>query len=306
MDLRALDLIAVFVQVVDSRSFRAAAKALGMSKSTVSLKVAQLEDTLGARLLERTTRTLKLTEVGTAFYAQSQPALSQLHEAGQHVLDTRARPSGRLRIAMLFEPGQLLLSGILSEYLARYPEVHVDVELTDRYVDLVNEGFDVALRPGPLPDSSLKSLRFTMSGGLKLYASPTYLRGRSRLRRPEDLASHDCLVMSTKHHPTQWDFVQGRRKVALRVKERMRVNSFVLLRDLAVAGHGITRLPETFARPAVRAGKLRAVLEDFAPPPVEWHALYPSARNLSPKVRAFLEVLEQRFLQAFDGLASTA
>ncbi|WP_338863248.1 LysR family transcriptional regulator [Myxococcus stipitatus] len=306
MDLRALDLVAVFVQVVDSRSFRAAATLLGMSKSTVSLKVAQLEDTLGARLLERTTRTLKLTEVGTAFYAQAQPALSQLHDAGQHVLDTRARPSGRLRIAMLFEPGQLLLSGILSEYLQRYPEVHVDVELTDRYVDLVNEGFDVALRPGPLPDSSLKSLRFTVSGGMRLYASPAYLRRKGRLQRPEDLASHDCLVMSTKHPPAQWDFIRGRRKVSVRVKERMRVNSFVLLRDLAVAGHGLARLPESFARPAVHAGKLRSVLDAYAPPPVEWHALYPSARNLSPKVRAFLEVLEQRFLRAFDELASTA
>ncbi|MCE9670855.1 LysR substrate-binding domain-containing protein [Myxococcus stipitatus] len=303
MEPSTLDLVAVFVRVVESRSFRAAARVLGMSKSTVSLKVARLEDVLGARLLERTTRTLRLTDVGAAYYEQVQPALSSLDEAERRVLDSRARPSGRLRVAMLFEPGQFLLGSIVSEYMRRHPAVQVDVELTDRYVDLVQEGFDVALRPGPLPDSSLVTRRLGTPGRLRLYASPAYLERRGRPRRPEDLSSHDCLVMSTKHPPTTWDFVRDRKPLRVQVRERMRVNSFVVLRELAVAGHGITRLPESFARAAVRAGTLRGVLDAWCPDPPEWHVLYPSTRNLSPRVRAFLEVLEECFLPAFEGVA---
>lgn len=291
-----LNAVAIFLKVVELKSFRAAARALGVPKSTVSMKVSQLEDQLGARLLERTTRTLRLTDAGSAYRRQVEPALDALREAERAITDLQARPTGRLRITTAVEFGQNdpALADVLAEYMRRYPTVEVQVELLDRRVDLIEEGFDLAIRSGPLEDSTLIGRRIAGRGAFRVYASPGYLRRRGEPRTPEELADHDCMVMTSQSQPTRWAFRGKRKPVTVEVRPRVAVNGFLVLRALAVAGLGLTRLPEFIGAPARKAGTLRTVLDDFTLPPTSWHAVYPSARNLSPKVRSFIELLEER------------
>jgi DNA-binding transcriptional LysR family regulator len=288
-----LNAVAVFAKVVELKNFRAAARALDIPRSTVSLRVAQLEDRLGVRLLERTTRSLRLTDAGSAYYRTVTPALEALHAAERGVDERKARPSGALRITTTVEGGQLMLAPIAAEYMRRYPEVQLHIELTDRHVDLVEEGFDLALRMGKLPDSSLVARKLSPIGRLRVYASPDYLSRRGEPRRPQLLAKHDCLIMTSHREPTTWTFEVRRKPLRIAVRPRASANSFVLLRELAVAGLGIARLPDNAAESSVRAGALRAVLDAFAPPPMPWHAVFPSARYRSPKLRALLDLLEE-------------
>jgi DNA-binding transcriptional LysR family regulator len=177
MDNLKADLQAVrlFVQVVDSKTFRAAAEALGVPKSTVSLRVAQLEDQLGERLLERTTRRLRLTDAGAAYYQSAIAALEALRDAERTLADRRSRPAGRLRVTTTIEGGQYVFAPLFAEYLRRYPEVELEVFLTDRRVDLIEEGVDLALRGGELPDSGFIAHRLKLRGSFGYYASPAYL-----------------------------------------------------------------------------------------------------------------------------------
>jgi DNA-binding transcriptional LysR family regulator len=295
-----LNAVTMLLKVVELRNFRAAARALGVPKSTVSAKIAQLEDHLGVRLLERTTRTLRPTDAGNSYLRFVAPAFELLEE-GEHVVnDLQAKPSGRLRLTTTVEFGQggPYLTRALVEYARRYPAVDVEVELLDRRVDLVEEGFDLAVRAGPLSDSSLIARRLGPAH-LRLYASPEYLRRRGTPRRPRDLVRHDCLVMTNHLEPETWSF---RRKsgskpesITVDVEPRIAVNSFRVLRALAIAGQGITRLPDHLGAEAVRDGTLRSLLDGHAPPPAYWHAVYPSARHQSSKVRGFIEVLEAAF-----------
>jgi DNA-binding transcriptional LysR family regulator len=290
-----LNAVAVFASVLQHRSFRGAGRALGMPKSTVSAKVAELEAELGARLLERTTRSLRLTDAGRAYYERVTPALEALAGAALAVEELSAAPSGRLRVTTTVEGGQILMGPLVAEYVTRYPNVEVDVHLADRHVDLIEEGFDLALRGGPLPDSTLVARKLAAPGRLRVYASPAYLAKRGVPRRPKDLERHDCLVMTAQSKPLSWGFRVRRRSVTVEVRARSQANSFVVLRDLALAGIGVARLPDYIGGPASDEGKLRPLLEAFLPPPLPFHAVYPSSRHLSPKVRAMVELLEQRF-----------
>jgi DNA-binding transcriptional LysR family regulator len=286
-----LNAVAAFVKVVDAKTFRAAARALGVPKSTISLKVAQLEDRLGVRLLERTTRTLRLTDAGGAYYRHVAPALEALGDADQVMTDLQAQPSGRLRLTAPVETGYLRLGPIIAEYMRRHPAVQVEVDLTNRRVDLIEEGFDLAIRAGALPDSSLIARRLGGTHYLRLYASPAYLRQYRAPRRPEDLSGHRVLCLNQQN--VIWHFRRKRRVVQVKVNPHAVANSLFVLRDLAAAGLGIARLPELVGKLTSRGGELRTVLDDYCPAEDATSVVYPSARNLSPKVRAFIEVLEQ-------------
>lgn len=289
-----LNAVAVFLKVVELGSFRGAAQALRLPRSTVSLRVAQLEDGLGARLLERTTRALRLTEAGRAYQRQVGPALEAVELAGRAVADLEAEPSGSLRLTAPVELGQVLFGGVLAEYLRRCPGVKLDVELTDRRVDLVEEGFDLALRAGALADSTLVVRKLGAPKRMLLCASPAYLARRGRPRRPADLVRHDCLVMSGARTATSWPFVVRGKPVLVEVTPRVAVNSLRVVRDLTLAGHGIARLPEQLTERARASGALRVVLAAHVGPGLPLHALYPSARHVSPKLRVLIEVLEQQ------------
>ena len=287
----------VFAQVVESKTFRAAARLLGMPKSTVSFRVAQLEDQLGERLLERTTRSLRLTDAGAAYYQRALSALETLQDAERTLSDQKSQLSGRLRVTATIEGGQFVLAPLFAEYARRYPGVELDVFLTDRHVDLIEEGVDLAIRGGALPDSSFVARRLTIPGSMRVYASPSYLKARGTPRQPRDLEAHDCLVMTGQSQPLRWPFTVARKPVSITVKPRAQANSFVVLRELARAGLGVARLPDNLAKPDVDAGILRPVLNSFVPVTSGGglRAVYPSARHLSPKVRALLDLLEEHF-----------
>ncbi len=296
-DLNALQ---VFSAVVDAQGFRGAARALGLPKSTVSRKLADLEAHLGLRLLQRTTRKVALTDAGEAFYRQCAPALAALVEAQKSLVETQAAPRGQLRITAPQSFAELFLGPVLEQYYRQYPEVRVTLDLTDRYVDLISEGFDLALRAGELPDSSLVARAIggpeaQASGRFRCFASPAYLAARGMPRIPRDLVTHDCIIYGANERGAKWTFIVRRRRLLLPVKPRIACNSFFLLLDAAIAGHGIVRMPSFFAAEAEAKGKLIAVLDDLAVPPSPMHAVYPSSRNVAPRVRAFLDLLTQHF-----------
>ncbi|HEX2669330.1 MAG TPA: LysR substrate-binding domain-containing protein [Polyangiaceae bacterium] len=297
-NLRAdLNSVRVFAQVVESKNFRAAARALGMPRSTVSFRVAQLEDQLGERLLERTTRSLRLTDAGAAYHRRALGALEALQEAERTLSDQKSQISGKLRVTATVEGGQFLLAPLFAEYARRYPLVELDVFLADRQVDLIEEGVDLAIRAGALPDSSFVARRLGVPHGLRVYASPGYLKAHGTPRRPRDLANRDCLIMTAQSQPRRWPFTVARKPVSITVKARAQANSFVVIRELACRGLGIARLPLPIAQPAVDAGNLLPLLDAFAQPAKGGglHAVYPSARHLSAKVRALLDLLEELF-----------
>lgn len=297
MPIADLNAVACFSKVVELESFRAAAAALGVPKSTLSRRIAELEDALGARLLERTTRRLRLTDAGRAYHQRIAPALDALGEAERALEEQTAKPAGRLKLTMSMEGGQTLLGPILAEYLARYPEVQLQIELMDRRVDLVEEGFDVAIRAGALPDSSLIARSLGAAGSLRVYASLDYLKRRGIPRHPRELAEHTCMVMTGQSSPLTWTFQHRGKPLPVKVRPHVAANSFKLLAELVAAGHGVARLPNYMAAEPPEAHGLRSVLDSFALPPMPWHVLYPSSRNLSPKVRALVELVERHFAQ---------
>lgn len=283
--------ILVFVEVVKQQNFRAAARALGLSKSTVSQRVADLEEHLGARLLTRTTRSLKLTDIGASFHREVAPALDALRNAEALVGTLQARPSGRLRLTAPVELGHDLLGSVLGRYATQYPEVEIDVVLTDRMVNLVEEGFDLAIRVGPLADSNLVSRRLRMPQELCTVASPRYLAQRGTPKTPRDLAAHRCLVMTGAQTPSAWRYRVDGKERAFSVTPHIAVNSFTVLREVALADAGIARMPLRYAEGDLEAKRLRRVLARYSPGGRATLVVYPPARHISPALRAMVDLL---------------
>jgi DNA-binding transcriptional LysR family regulator len=282
----------VFVKVVEQGSFRGAARALGVPKSNVSRKVSELEEHLGARLLQRTTRHVGVTDAGAAYHRHATMAVATLQDAERAVLDLVDKPSGMLRLTASINFGLLFLPAVVHDFLEENPEVQITVELSDRRVDLVEEGFDLAIRAGALPDSTFIAQRL---GGTQVvcFASPGYLKKRGVPKTPDDLAEHDCLLYGLSN-VTTWTFRGARKPRQLPVKGRLVSNNYLFLRDAATRGLGIVRAPELIAIEALRRGRLKTVLDDFLLPESPIHAIYPSARHLSPKVRTFVAFLKKR------------
>src|SRR5688572_22959429 len=226
MPITDLNAVTCFAKVVELESFRAAGAALGVPKSTLSRKVAELEDALGVRLLERTTRRLRLTDAGRTYHQRIAPALDALGEAERALEEQSAKPAGRLKLTMSMEGGQTLLGPILAEYLALYPEVQLQVELMDRRVDLVEEGFDVAIRAGALPDSTLIARSLGAAGSLRVYASHDYLRRRGIPRHPRELAEHTCMIMTGQSSPLIWPLQHRGKPLPVKVRPHVAANSF--------------------------------------------------------------------------------
>jgi DNA-binding transcriptional LysR family regulator len=289
-----LDAASVFVSVVEAGSFRGAARALGIPKSTVSRRVAELEERLGARLLQRTTRRVGLTEVGEAYHRHARAAVASIVDAERAVSDLGAEPRGLLRVTAPANFGAMMFPQLVAAFMRAEPHVQVSVDFTDRQVDLVEDGYDVAVRAGALADSSMIAHRLGSSPFL-LVASPTYLRTHGTPKAPRDLAKHDCLIFGLAS-PASWVFETSRRRVSVDVKGPLSANSFSVVREAAIAGLGIARVPSFFAAEGIRTGQLRALLERYAPPPAALNILYPSARQLSPKVRAFVAFVRENIV----------
>jgi len=287
MDLNAMW---VFHEVVSQGSFTAAAKRLGMRKSTVSRKITALEDRLGARLLHRTTRRLSLTETGRAYFDRCARVMAEVEAADREVADLHDAPRGKLRITAPVDIGLAFVGPLAADFLERYPEVHLEVVLTGRVVDLVAEGFDVAIRAGSLADSSLIARRLGTTGG-RLYASSSYAQSHVLPKQPEQLVEHACITSTATGFGDTWQLNSGERTVRVAVAGRLRVNDFGLARKAVLAGHGIAFIPEVLCVDDVASGRLVPVLPAWQSRASGVWAVYPSTRNLSAKVRAFLDFL---------------
>ncbi len=285
--------IVVFARVVEAGSFTAAARLLGMPKTTVSRRVAALERAVGVRLLQRTTRSLGVTDAGRLYYEQGSRALRLIDDAHQRLAEARAEPSGTIRVSAPVGFGSGFLTATVFDVLAAYPKARVELRLTDDKLNLVENGIDLAFRTGVLPDSTLIARRFGATRRI-LCASPDYLARRGVPAVPSDLADHDCVIAGPSVAGASWvlDGPQGQETIM--VSGRFAANEMQAVAAAALAGHGIAQLPDGIADPRVRDGRLRRVLPDYATPAGGLHAVYPSGQHLSPLVRAFIELAAAR------------
>lgn len=289
-----LDDMLAFIKVVDARSFTAAAARLGLSKSVVSRRLAELEDRLGARLLNRTTRKLSLTEVGQAFYERCTRIIADLEEAERAVGDLHGAPRGRLRLNAPVSFGRLHLAPAIVAFAESYPAIEIDVDLNDRYVDLLEDGYDMAVRIGRLRDSSLVARKLAPCRRA-VVASPAYLERFGVPETPEDLTRHNCLLYTNAPTAEQWQFGDGDNLRSVKVGGSMRANNGDLTCAAAVAGLGVAILPTFLCGAALATGDLVRLDLPLHAPDTAVYAVYPQNRHLSSKVRAFVDFLAARF-----------
>ncbi|MDE1169577.1 MAG: LysR family transcriptional regulator [Pseudomonas sp.] len=292
--MNAFEDMRLFAQVMESGSFTAAAEQLGLSKQYVSRRLMQLESRLGVRLLNRSTRRLDVTPLGQSYYESAVRLLNEVQAVEQGIVGENAQPRGTLRVSAPLSFAVAHLGTLLPEFLKRYPQVAVEVDLSDRPVDLLGEGYDVVLRIGVLLDSSLIARRIACIP--RLYcASPQYLAARGTPRLPADLAAHDCLPYGHGRQ-VQWQFQVGGKPQAMAVTGRIRANNGELLKDAALADLGIAYLPRFIVGDALADGRLVSVLDSFAPPALQLSAVYPQHRQSSRPVQAFIDFLRERLV----------
>ena len=283
----------IFTQVMQAGSFTAAADLLGMSKQSVSRRLMQLEERLGVRLLNRSTRRLDATPLGQQYFDSAVRLLGEMQQAEQDISGQTQALRGTLRLSAPLSFAISHLGSLLTEFLQLHAQLIVEIDLSDRAVDLIGEGYDLALRIGTLEDSSLVARRIASIE--RVYcASPAYLAARGTPLEPEALREHDCLPYGHSRQ-VQWQFKgQGKTLQAIAVSGRMRANNGELLRDAAIAGMGVTYLPAFIVEQALADGRLVKLLEAWTPPPLQLSAVYPQHRQIARPVQAFVEFLRER------------
>lgn len=287
-----IDAMQAFVTVADLQGFAPAARKLGMSPSGVTRLIAALEERLGARLLQRTTRQVTLTDAGARYLERARRILSDVEEAENAAEGERTRPGGRLVVSAPNGFGRLHVSPVVSAYLQRYPEVSADLRLSDRMINLVEEGVDLAVRIGHLPDSTLVA-RHVGEMRRIVVASKEYLERRGEPRTPEAIAEHDTIHFGAMTAEPEWRFVADGREVRITSTPRFASNSADAAIQYAEAGGGLTRVLAYQAADSLKAGRLRIVLAPFAPPALPIHIVYPTSRLLSAKVRTFIDLVTE-------------
>lgn len=283
-----------FVRVVERGSFSAAAEDLRLSRAMVSKHVQDLEDHLGARLLNRTTRSVGLTELGRVYHERCVQILADIAEAEQAIGDLQVAPRGRLRLNAPMSFGTLHLAAAVADFTAGHPGVSVDMTLNDRVVDLIEEGYDLAIRIGQLPDSSLIARRLAPCH-MVVCAAPDYLAAHGRPVRPADLARHNCLGYTYWALRGEWRFVGPEGPVSVRISGTMEANNGEALRAAALRGQGIILQPSFIVGDDLAAGRLEPLLCDHRTVDLAIFGVYPSGRHLSAKVRSFLDFLVARY-----------
>jgi DNA-binding transcriptional LysR family regulator len=284
-----IEAMTVFVAVADLRGFAPAARKLGLSASAVTRMVAALEERLGARLLQRTTRSVMLTDVGARYLHRARQILADIEEAEGSAQAERARPSGRLVVSAPVGFGRLHVTPLVSAYLQRFPDVSGELRLTDRMVSLVEDGIDVAVRIGHLPDSSLVA-RHVGSMPRIVVASLDYLARRGEPNVPDDIVKHDTIQFGTIASAPEWRFVQNGDDIRITHTPRFTADVADAAIWHAEHGGGLTRVLAYQAADALAAGRLKRVLTEFEPPAVPIHIVYPNSRLLSAKVRVFIDL----------------
>jgi DNA-binding transcriptional LysR family regulator len=284
-----LNEIVVFAKVVETGSFTAAAQALGLPKSTVSRKLAQLEERLDARLLQRTTRKLRLTDVGRAYYERCAQIVADLAAAEQVVAELQASPRGLLRVTAPIDLGGLWLGALAAEFLREQPDIQLELVVSDQVFDLVDERLDVALRFGPLADSSLVVRRLGAISAV-VVGAPAYLDRRGAPTHPTQLSDHDTVAFVPVSRFRTWSLVgPGGETFELALASRLTANSVFAAREAVLHGAGLAVLPDFTIAADVAAGRLVRVLPGWGAGASDLSAVYPSTRNMSPKLRVFLD-----------------
>ena len=282
-----------FIAVAETGQFTAAAQRIGLSSSQVSRQIARLEERLQTRLFYRSTRKVALTEAGQTFLQHCQRLVDARDEAMRAISDLTGEPKGLLRMTCAVAYGERFIVPLVNAFMARHPQLRVDIELSNRPLDLVHEGLDLAIRLGRLQDSRLVATRLAPRV-MYLCAAPSYLERYGRPHSLSELARHICLVGSSD----QWTFQQDGKEQSLRVQGNWRCNSGQAVLDAALRGFGLCQLPDSYVLVHLKSGELVSLLEQHRPPNTAVWALYPQQRHLSPKVRQLVDALR-------DGLAST-
>lgn len=280
----------VLVAVVEAGSFVGAADALNMSKAAVSRILSELEARLRVRLLHRTTRRLSLTHEGELFFARSKELLAGVEEAEAEITERSGQAVGALKISAPFSFGVQRLAPLWGAFMAAHPQIHLEVTLSDRFVDLVDEGFDLAIRIARLSSSSLVSRKLS-STRIVLCASPRYLRAHGKPRHPSELARHAVLAYSLLAQGDTWEFEGPEGPLAVKVQARMRTNSGDVCRAVALAHQGIVFQPDFLVGDDLRAGTLVELMPEYRAPELGVYAVYPSRKHLLPKVRLLIDHL---------------
>jgi DNA-binding transcriptional LysR family regulator len=283
--------IAVFVRVVKADSFTGAAGELGLSRSVVSKYITRLEQRLGVRLLNRTTRRLSLTEAGMRFFQQSQSALAQLENAEGEIHAMQAAPKGLLRISAPSSFSVIHLAPLIPQLQKTYPDLNIDLSVDDTLIDIVDAGIDVAIRIADLPDSTLIAKRIAQCRYV-VCAAPDYLEQHGRPSTPDDLTQHNCLLFQFWNTPNQWQFLsKDDQFISVKVRGEVVCNNSLALRAILLGGGGITMAPTFLVGDDIANGRLVSVLSNYHIKPISIYAVYPHRQYLAAKVRAFLEFL---------------
>ena len=285
--------IPVFVAVVDAQSFTKAAAKLGLTRSAVSRRISDLEDDLGVRLLHRTTRRLSLTEAGERYLDHARRALDEAVAAEDAATELQRVPSGRLRINTPMSFGRLHVAPAIPSFLATFPKIQIDMTMEDRTVDLVEGGYDLAIRVGNLEDSTLVARKLAPNRNL-VCASQAYLDEHSAPCVPHDLLEHDCLLYAYFSEANEWSFLRDGRTERVRVSGSYRVNNSEALREAILKGVGVGRSPTFAVGPDLASGRLVQLLCDYEMPSQDIYAIWPERSHLPPKVRAFIDFLAER------------
>ncbi len=294
MRLKLLNDMMIFVKVVDNSSFTAAADKLGISKSVVSKHIARLEKTLSAQLLQRSTRSLTLTEAGRSLYERCLSISRDVEEAELAVSYTQEKPRGTLRVTSAVSFGHQHLASAIADFLVLHPEMNVEMLLSNYYEDMIGHGLDLSIRVGELEDSSLIARRLAVLC-MRVCASPTYLKKHGTPKHPQDLLEHNCLLYEGSPTGKEWHFEHNKETIRIPIKYNFASNSSQALEQAAAAGLGIAYLPGYMMTQDVKNGNLITLLEDYCPPNIPIHAVYPHTRHLAPKVRVFIDFLVERY-----------
>lgn len=289
-----LSAMGIFVKVVKEGSFSAAARASGLTPSAVSKQVGRLEDRLGARLFNRTTRHLSLTEVGRGFYERCCQILTDVEEAENAVANLHAAPRGTLKMNVPVAFGRLWVTPLLPEFMELYPEIKIELNLQDRFVDLLSEGYDLAIRIGDLEDSSLIARKLAANRRV-VCASPTYLERSGVPHSPMELKHHHCLIYTSRAFRNDWRFIGPDGEETVHVGGSVETNNPEVVMNLILRDVGVGLLPQWLVGRAIREGRLREILVDYHVPDSAIYAIYPPGRHLSPKVRAFVDFIAEKF-----------
>jgi DNA-binding transcriptional LysR family regulator len=287
-----------FVRVVQAGSFSAAARNLKMPVSTVSTKIARLEEELKVSLLRRTTRKLHLTEAGERFFSHAARAISELQEAQAATASDHGEPRGTLRITATVDMGATILSDLVADFLKAHPLVRIELVLTDRVVDLVGEGIDLAIRAGQLEDSSLISRKLGTTH-FEAFASPAYLKVRGTPRKPQDLEKHDCLEFAVSNDSSTWQLHCGSKVARIGIRSRFAANNLESLHRLVLNGHGIGLLPSFLCAADREAGRLVPLLSGWTAEKVPVSVVYPKQTFVPHALRLFVDYLSQHMNEVF-------